>query len=490
MAGVPQVASSTDPASGVSADVLVVGAFAADEGVELTSEAALLDEPLGGLISKLGDAGFKAKLGEIATVPGADGVAAKTVAVLGLGKKEKLGASEIRRAAGTAGRRFADWPSIALALPTSAEGTTLVQAAVEGLILGSYRFTTYKSDAKPSKITNVTVVGADGDDAERGALKATAAITARDLINEPASTLTPTVLADRAKEIAHDTDLVAKVWGPAEMTERGFGGVLGVSRGSEEEPRFIQLRYVPPDPKGKVVLVGKGVTYDTGGYSLKPPGSMEQMKTDMSGAAAVLGVMSVLARLGIKLEVMALMPTTENMVSGKAIKPGDVITHYGGKTTEVMNTDAEGRLILADALVFGSEQEPDAIIDIATLTGSMMVALGKKASGLFCNDDELGAELVAASEAAGEQTWRMPLWAEMMSELDSEIADYRNVGSRYGGAISAAIFLQEFVGKDIPWAHLDIAGPARSESDKDELSKGGTAVGVRTLIEWLERRGA
>ncbi|MEA2498143.1 MAG: leucyl aminopeptidase [Actinomycetota bacterium] len=486
----PQITSTTDPATGVTCDALVVGAYSKEEGIELTDQASEVDGVLGGVLAKLADAGFKAKLGEVAIVPSTGNVAATSVAVVGLGKKEKLGASEMRRAAGNAGRRLADRSSIAWALPASADGNDLTEVTAEGSVLGSYRFTTYKSDAKPSKLASMTFVGGDAAAAERGVVKAEAATLARDLINEPASTLTPTALADRAKELAHSSDLVAKVWGPAELQERGFGGLLGVSRGSEEEPRFIQLRYVPAEPKGKIVLVGKGVTYDTGGYSLKPPGSMEQMKTDMSGAATVIGVMSVLGRLGINLEVVGLVPATENMVSGKAIKPGDVITHYGGKTTEVMNTDAEGRLILADALVFASEQEPDAVVDLATLTGSMVVALGKKATGVFSNNDELWSELRTASDTVGELTWRMPLWSDMMSELDSEIADYKNVGSRYGGAITAAVFLQEFVSKDVAWAHLDIAGPARSDNDKDDLSKGGSGVGVRTLIEWLQSRSA
>jgi leucyl aminopeptidase len=397
----------------------------------------------------------------------------------------------MRRAAGNAGRKLADHKTIAAALPlTNDEGAGLAAAAAEGLILGSYRFTEHKSDASPSKTETILFPSDGATDAERGALNAEANVLARDLINEPASTLTPSVFAERAKEVAHEHDLVSKIWGPAELSERGFGGLLGVSRGSEEEPRFIQLRYVPANPKGKVTLIGKGVTYDTGGYSLKPPSSMEQMKTDMAGGAAVLGVMSILGRLGIKLEVHGLIPATENLVSGKAVKPGDVIVHYGGRTTEVMNTDAEGRLILADALAFASEQKPDAIIDIATLTGSMTVALGKKGAGLFSNDDDLATEIGEAGDRAGELFWRMPMWAHFKGELDSEIADQKNVGSRYGGAITASLFLESFLKEEVPWVHLDIAGPARADSDKDEISRGGSAFGVRTFIEWLERRSS
>jgi leucyl aminopeptidase len=485
MPGVPQIKKIAGAAIEAPGDVLVVGAYSTESGIALTPEAATVDEALGGVLAKLGGSGFKGKAGEVFLSPSSGGVSATSIAVLGLGPESGLDPPALRRAAGSAGRRLADFKSIICALPG---GPDSMSAAAEGLILGTYRFITYKSEGRAAQVDTIGFVADDIEPAERGALKAGAAILARDLINEPASTLTPTELANRAQAMANDQGLECTIWGPGELQERGFGGLLGVSQGSEEEPRFIQLRYAPESATGRVALVGKGVTYDTGGYSLKPPVSMEQMKTDMSGAAAVIGTMSVLKRLGIRTEVLGFMPVTENLISGKAIKPGDVLRHYNGKTTEVMNTDAEGRLILADALAFASEQEPDALIDLATLTGSMTVALGNHATGVFANDDALAAEIKASGEAAGEQTWPMPLWADNMSEIQSEIADLKNVGSRYGGAITAAVFLQEFVRKGVPWAHFDIAGPARSEKDKDELSKGGTAVGVRTLLEWLERR--
>lgn len=490
MPGAPRITTLSGSVTAAPCDVLLLGSYATDDGISLAGPAAEVDGALGGHLGKLSGSGFKAKLGEIYVGPASGSVKARSVAVVGLGKESELTAAEMRRAAGSAGRKLADFKSIVSALPAGGEGASLAGAIAEGLILGSYRFVEYKSERRPAQIESIAFAEADAPEAERGALKAGAAVLARDLINEPASTLTPAVLAERAQEVAVAHGLECEVWGPHEMKERGFGGVLGVSQGSEQEPRFIQLRYAPEGASGKVALVGKGVTYDTGGYSLKPPSSMEQMKTDMSGAAAVIGIMSVLKRLGITTEVLAFIPATENLISGKAIKPGDVMRHYGGKTTEVMNTDAEGRLILADALAFASEQEPEAILDVATLTGSMTVALGLGAAGVFCNDDDLGAELRSASEAAGERTWPMPLWADYKSELDSEIADLKNVGSRYGGAITAAIFLQQFVKDGIPWAHFDIAGPARSESDRDDLPKGGTGVATRTFIEWLERRNA
>jgi leucyl aminopeptidase len=487
MPAVPNFRHGSGAAADEAGDVLLVGSFSGENEIRLSAQAAEVDERLGGLLGGLAEAGFKGTAGELFIAPTSGAIGAKSVAVLGLGKEEGLKPRDIRRATGTAGRKLSEVRSIVCALPTG-DDAALTSAAAEGLVLGSYRYTRFKSDAKPALTEAITFVGMNEAAAERGVIKAGAAHLARDLINEPASTLTPAALAERAVNVAEEFDLESEVWGPDKLQERGFGGVLGVSQGSEQEPRFVQLRYRPENPTGKIILVGKGVTYDTGGYSLKPPASMEQMKTDMSGAAAVIGTMSVLGRLGIKVEVTALLPMTENLVSGRAVKPGDVLKHYGGQTSEIMNTDAEGRLILADALAFGSELGADAIVDIATLTGHMMVALGNDAGGLFASDDDLARELDEAGQSAGEVSWRMPLWPDYKKKLDSEIADFKNVGPRYGGALTAALFLQYFVDPNIPWAHFDIAGPARSESDRDEISKGGTAFGLRTLIEWLERR--
>lgn len=361
-------------------------------------------------------------------------------------------------------------------------------AVAEGLLLGTYRFTTYKSDPKPSKIQRILFVGADEKRLDRAAVIAEATALARDLINEPASTLIPEVLAERAKELGDVSGFDCTIWDEAELKKNGFGGLLGVSQGSHNPCRFIQMHYAPSGAKKKVALVGKGVTFDSGGLSLKDAANMEQMKTDMGGAAAVICAISAIAKLTLDIEVMAFVPTTENMPSGTAVRPGDVLRHYGGKTSEVLNTDAEGRLILADALVFASEQKPDAIVDVATLTGSMMVALGKKMTGYFSNDDGLADEIQAAADAAGEPFWRMPLNEPLRKDLESEVADLKNVASRWGGAITAAMFLKDFVGEGIPWAHLDIAGPARAESDYDEITKGGTGVAVRTLVNWVEAR--
>ncbi|HYP23233.1 MAG TPA: leucyl aminopeptidase, partial [Actinomycetota bacterium] len=261
----------------------------------------------------------------------------------------------------------------------------------------------------------------------------------------------------------------------------------GVAQGSAQPPRFIQLHYRPDNATAKVALVGKGITYDSGGLSLKDAKSMETMKTDMSGAAAVIGAMGAVGRIRPNVEVLGLVPATENMPGGGAIKPGDVIRHYGGTTVEVLNTDAEGRLVLADALAFASEQEPDAIVDVATLTGAIMVALGTRAAGCFSNDDDLAQRLIDAGAQEGERLWRMPLFADYAGDIESDVADLKNIsGARWGGAIVAAVFLQQFVGKGIKWAHLDIAGAARAEGPSAEISKGGTGTAARTLVSWIE----
>ena len=275
-----------------------------------------------------------------------------------------------------------------------------------------------------------------------------------------------------------------------DLAARRFGGLLGVGKGSDSPPRLIELHYVPASPSGKVTLIGKGITFDSGGLSMKSPDQMEDMKTDMSGAAAVIGAMSALRDLGVGVEVAGIVAAAENMVSGRAIKPGDVIRHYGGTTSEVLNTDAEGRLVLADALALASERKPEAIVDVATLTGSMVIALGLRAAGIFCDDDGLRNSLLSAAEAAGERFWWMPIYRDYREQLESEVADIKNVATKWGGAIFAANFLREFVDPAIPWAHLDIAGPARAEEDLYEVTKGGTGIATRTLMTWLESRSA
>jgi leucyl aminopeptidase len=319
---------------------------------------------------------------------------------------------------------------------------------------------------------------------------------ARDLVNEPPSTMSPALLAAAVQErLAGGSGVTVEVWDEDRIVAERLGGLLGVARGSAEPPRLIRAVYEPADPvqvDGKVphvVLVGKGITFDSGGLSLKTPEGMTTMKTDMSGAAAVMAAVSACADLGVRLRVTAIAPVTENMPGGRATKPGDVLTIRNGRTIEVLNTDAEGRLVLADGLSLAAESAPDAIVDLATLTGACVVALGRSIAGLFGNDDALVARVGAASERAGEPTWPLPLPAQYRGDIDSEVADMKNVGkSGQAGAIAAAMLLERFVG-DVPWAHLDIAGPARSDDDDGILTKGGTGFGVRTLLELVEGMG-
>jgi leucyl aminopeptidase len=370
----------------------------------------------------------------------------------------------------------------------------------EGALLAAYRFDKYKKagtdGAGPPAVLGALalVPGEAGRAALNGALaagqaRAAATNLARDLSNEPANAMHPADLADAARRLLAGKGVTVGVKDERALAKEGFGGIVGVGQGAEHPPRLIELRYAPKGASGQVVLVGKGITFDSGGLSLKPPDSMKTMKTDMSGAAAVLATMSALADLDIGVAVTGYLASAENMPSGHAIRPGDVLTMKNGKTVEVLNTDAEGRLVMADALALGAAAKPDAIIDVATLTGACMIALGIRYSGLMANDEGLAAELLDAAAAAGEPTWRLPLPPEYHKDIESDVADLKNVGDRYGGALVAGLFLQEFV-DDRPWAHLDIAGPARAESEDGYLGKGSTGVAVRTLLSWLERRSS
>ncbi|MGH2807879.1 MAG: leucyl aminopeptidase family protein, partial [Actinomycetota bacterium] len=398
----PQITPSDDSPQQISCDAIVVGAFHADGHVELDDSARAIDEALEGYLSEyLGEVGFKAKAAKIVTLPTMRRIPARAVVVAGLGPRDKADAEVVRRGAGAASKVLSERKSVALALHRGIDGDDAVSAAIEGLLLGNYRFGGYKSDPHPSKIEQIRVLGASERTIERAAAIAEATALARDLSNTPPNFLTPDALASKAKEVADVNGLECTIWDEKTLADKGFGGVLGVARGSKQPPRFIHLRYAPENPTGRVALVGKGVTFDSGGYSLKDAKSMETMKADMGGAGAVIAAMGALKRIGATVEVLAFIPTTENLVGHDAIKPGEVLTHYNGRTTEVNNTDAEGRLILADALAFASEQEPDAVIDIATLTGGIMVALGQKSTGLFTDDDALCAEIESAAAAAG-----------------------------------------------------------------------------------------
>ena len=433
--------------------------------------------------------GFEGRVGETAAINGTDGSA---VLAVGLGDPATVTADSFRRAASAAVKTAANAQVMALSL-LDAVGTVdldvAAQAVAEGVLLGAYAFTAYKSDAKAAHLSKVVVVsdGAGAAAAVRKGLIVGRAVTlARDLINEPPGTLTPRRLAEVAVSEGRRVKLDVRILDERGAAAAGLGGLLGVAAGSTEPPRLLELLYEPAGAKAStptVALVGKGITFDSGGLSLKTGAGMMTMKTDMSGAAAVVAAMTAIAEIGAPVRVLGLCPATENLPSGTAIKPGDVLRIRNGKTVEVLNTDAEGRLVLADALSLAVEAGVDAIVDIATLTGAVTVALGRSVAGLMASDDDWAASVEAAAERAAESVWRLPLPDVYRKDIDSEVADIKNIGGTGGpGTLIAGLFLKEFTG-GLPWAHLDIAGTARSESEEGYVAKGGTGWGVRTLVE-------
>ncbi len=450
----------------------------------VTSEAvaAGLDQIDG---SDLGNADFSGKVGQTYTWP----VSGRVAALVGIGPRADVDANRLRRAGAAIGRRLGNHTWIGAALPeVDLDGAICRQALVEGIALGSYKFLTYKSKGEPAKLTRVDVAGGVGA-TNQGALDlgkavATAQMLARDLVNEPGGTLTAPEFADRAATVGRDCGLSVKVWDTDAIAEGGLGGLLGVNRGSTLPPRLLELTYDPPGPKqGTLALVGKGIVFDAGGLSIKTGQGMMTMKCDMGGGAAVIGAMSAMPLVAPAAQIRAFVPMTDNMLGGDATRPGDVLKIRNGKTIEVLNTDAEGRLVLADALSLASEAKPDAIVDLATLTGACMVALGPKIAGLMGNDEEWIAAVKQASDVSGERVWHLPLPADYSKQFESSVADMKNIGTPHGGALTAGLILQEFVADGIPWVHLDIAGPAWSDSDDAEITKGGTGFGVRLLIE-------
>ena len=435
--------------------------------------------------------GFEGKPGE--TVLIANGSLPATLAV-GLGDPDTVDPERLRRAAAAAVRAAWRAEGLSLALLAGAPDTlkrpAAAQALTEGALLGAYRFTKYKSDADACRIRRIDIIAKGGAPVaaavDRGRAISAAVAMARDLVNEPPEAATPRRLAQVATDFATEgSGLTCEVLDEKAIKKERLGGLEGVSRGSAEPPRLIKLTWDPPRARASVVLVGKGITFDSGGLSLKSADGMMSMKMDMSGAAAVLAVMSLLPELQLPIRVVGIVPTTENLPGGKAYKPGDVLRIRNGKTVEVLNTDAEGRLILADGLSLAAEEEPNAIVDLATLTGACVVALGKKVSGLMGNNDGFIGEMQAAAARAGEPAWPLPLPVEYRKDIDSKVADIKNIGAAgSAGALVAGLFLKEFVA-DVPWAHLDIAGPAWADSDDGYLAQGATAVGVRTLVELL-----
>jgi leucyl aminopeptidase len=391
------------------------------------------------------------------------------VLVVGLGKREDLDAERARIAAALAAKEAGKLgaTSLAWAVPEHSDRDTLVEGLVTGTILGAYRFDRFKSvdpdDPAPAGVDSLTLLAPEGvaEAAEAARVCAEAQNRARDLQSLPSNVATPTYLAGRAEEIAGAHEAISvEIFGRDEIAAKEMGGLVAVSQGGAEDPRLIVLRYAGGGSGETLGLVGKGVTFDTGGISLKPSAGMPDMKMDMSGAAAVLETVGAVAELGLALDLIAVIPSTENMPSGTAIKPGDIITQYSGKTVEVNNTDAEGRLILADALAYAIEQGADRVVDIATLTGAVMIALGSSYAAVISNDDDLAGEIEGVGRETGELVWRLPLHPEYKALMKGTVADLTNAATkRKAGTISAASFLEEFVG-ETPWAHIDIAGTA------------------------------
>ena len=436
--------------------------------------------------------GFEGKAGQVEIVSGGD----RPVAVVGLGPADKITTAVIRRAAGSLARSAKRLRRITVsvldAVPDSVDRSEALRSLAEGMTLGAYSYGEFKSEHKPNKLETVIIIGPGGravaEALERGRRVAEAVCFARDLVNEPGGSLTPTRFAEIAEEMAEQEGLEVSVLDLDGIREAELGGLLGVNRGSEQPPRFVEVSYSPdPDTecRGSVALVGKGLTFDAGGLSIKTTAGMMTMKCDMSGGAAVLGVMAAISVLAPPVKVTGYVPMTDNMLGGDATRPGDVLKMANGKTVEVLNTDAEGRLVLADALSVACRAEPDAVVDLATLTGACMVALGPKVAGLMGNNEAWVNQLSDAAERTGERVWRLPLPDDYKSQLDSSVADMKNIGGPQGGALVAGLFLSNFVAEGIPWAHLDIAGPAFTDSEDSETTKGGTGFGVRMLLDAL-----
>ncbi len=483
---------SSESALAVPSDVLVVGVSGSDSGPTLHSDDPAFD----GLKSSLGSLGITGAEDEVRRLVAPSG-AAKSIALIGLGTAD-ISPNVLRRAAGSAVRQLTGVASLTVELPTSTPED--VVAVLEGAAIGSYSFTRYRSqpkDAPKLPASDITViVHGEYDEAlvSRARIVAEAVHTVRDLVNMPPLDLYPETFASTAKELASDAPVTVTVFGDKELAEGKFGGIIGVGQGSTRSPRLVKVEYSPKGAAQHIALVGKGITFDSGGLSLKPAASMVGMKYDMTGAATVLAVALAAAKLALNVRVTAWLCIAENLPSGSAIRPNDVLTIRGGKTVEVLNTDAEGRLVLADGLVAASEEQPDVLIDVATLTGAARVALGDRYVGTM-GEDSLVSKAVDVAHDVGESLWPMPLPAELRALLNSDVADIANakIGSTAGGMLLAGVFLREFVGttdngERIPWVHLDIAGPANNDgSGYGYTSKGPTGVTVRTLIALAER---
>ncbi|MER5614304.1 leucyl aminopeptidase [Streptomyces sp. NPDC002215] len=504
---------STAGAATLRADALVVGVAKGVKGPVLAPGSEAVDKAFDGklatVLEALGAAGAE---GEVTKLPAPDGLKVPVVIAVGLGsvpkKDEAYDSEALRRAAGSAARALSGSKKAGFALPV--ESAEDAEAIAEGALLGAYAFTAYqggenklapkgKKNGNGAKLPlgEVALLGTKPRDkafkaaAERAVAVAEEINRSRDLINTPPNDLYPESFAAVATAAGKEHGIKVQVLDEKALVKGGYGGLLGVGQGSTHGPRLVKLAYTHPKAEKTLALVGKGITYDSGGISLKPAGHNETMKCDMSGAAAVFAAVVAASRLGLQVNVTGWLALAENMPSGNATRPGDVLRMYSGKTVEVLNTDAEGRLVLADALTRASEENPDAIVDVATLTGAMVLALGNRTFGIMANDDAFRTSIHEIAEEVGEASWPMPLPADLRKGMDSPTADIANMGERMGGGLVAGLFLQEFVGEGIAWAHLDIAGPAFHEgAPYGYTPKGGTGSAVRTLVRLAERTAA
>jgi leucyl aminopeptidase len=473
--------------------VAVIGAF---QGEKIKGELKKADKLLGGAISDAVGGEFTGKQNQVMELPTYGRLRAKKLLIIGLGERRDFSLDGMRQAAGKACVRGMDAGAKGAAILmdsfplAGAPFEDMAQVAVEGAILGTYRFRKYKSEKEVKELHRLVLSpGSRGrlsegeEGARQGKIIAEAVNYVRDIVNSPGNEATPRMLAEEAQKLIGE-GISCRIMDKAEVKE--MGAFLGVAQGSAQPLKFITLDYNPRAGGGTIVLVGKAITFDSGGISIKPSAKMDKMKYDKAGGAAILGVIRAAAELHLQHRVVGLIPATENLPGGSALKPGDILTSASGKTIEVINTDAEGRLILADALNYALRYKPKAIVDIATLTGACVIALGNIASGLLGNDEGLKDNLKKAGEVAGERIWELPLWKEYEEQIESDVADIKNVGGKEGGAITAASFLSNFV-EGNTWAHIDIAGTAWNEKDKPYAPKGATGVGVRLLIEFLRR---
>ncbi|KAB8335378.1 leucyl aminopeptidase [Scytonema tolypothrichoides VB-61278] len=487
-----EIITTNTPLLEWTGDGLAIGLF--EDAVELTGELATLDEKLAGSIKELiAEEEFKGKQNTSIVTRVGSGSPVRKIILVGLGKPEAFKLETLRRSAASVARlaKKQKCKTLGISLPIcNNDPTQTAQALAEGVQLALYQDNRFKSEPedKGPQVEKVDLLGLGGQEAAitRANQIASGVFLARQLVAAPANSVTPITMADTAAAIASEHGLQIEILEQEDCEKLGMGAFLGVAKASDLPPKFIHLTYKPEGtPKRKLAIIGKGLTFDSGGLNIKGSGSgIETMKIDMGGAAATLGAAKAIGQLKPDVEVHFISAVTENMISGRAMHPGDILTASNGKTIEVNNTDAEGRLTLADALVFAEKLGVDAIIDLATLTGACVVALGEDIAGLFSGDDALAGELEKASQASGEKIWRLPMEEKYFEGLKSGIADMKNTGPRSGGSITAALFLKQFV-KETPWAHLDVAGPVWADKENGYNGPGATGFGVRTLVSWV-----